>query len=169
MQQMATGDHGIHSVHVIQVVRSREKDYVIIHGHQMVGHNAWEVMAGCKNKQSNALPNIVVSFLMHQIDRIVSMSFIIMIFMLSYILIMLISTIVCVKDTYPKGLKWNCKKTYPCAKLARRNMCRKKYNQIMNRGSKNQISSWLQQQPVRNFCKKSCKNCVREYFTVPSI
>ena len=81
---------------------------------------------------------------------------------------MLISTIVCVKDTYPKGLKSNCKKTYPCAKLARRNMCRKRYNQIMSRGCKNQISSWFQKQLVRNFCKKSCKNCLGEYFILSS-
>ena len=62
---METGDRGIHSVHVIQVVRSREKDYVIIHGHQMVGHNVWEVMAGCMNKRLSALPDIVVRFVMH--------------------------------------------------------------------------------------------------------
>ena len=62
---METGDHGIHSVHVIQVVRSPEKDFVIIHGHQMVGHNVWEVMAGCTNKRLSALPDIVVRFVMH--------------------------------------------------------------------------------------------------------
>ena len=124
---------------------------------------------GRTHEQTVKCPTKYCGKVCYALDRQHNFYIIIIIFILSYILIMLISTIVCVKDTYPKGLKSNCKKTYPCAKLARRNMCRKKYNQIMNRGCKNQISSWLQQQPVRNFCKKSCKNCVREYFTVSSI
>ena len=69
-------------------------------------------------------------------------------------------SIVCVKDSYPKGLKDNCKKTYSCAILAKKGMCKKRYSQAMWSGCNNQISKWFQKQPVKNFCKKSCKNCI---------
>ena len=132
-------------------------------GTQCVGGN------GRMHEQTIKCPTRYCGKVCYALDMQHNFCIIIIIFILSYILIMLISTIVCVKDTYPKGLKSNCKKTYPCAKLARRNMCRKRYNQIMNLGCKNQISGWLQKQPVRNFCKKSCKNCLGEYFTLSSI
>ena len=68
--------------------------------------------------------------------------------------------IVCAKDTYPKGLKWNCRKSYSCTSLARSNMCKKKNIQVMSRGCSNQISQWNRNQVVRIYCKKSCANCI---------
>ena len=76
---------------------------------------------------------------------------------------MLYIYIVCVKDTYPKGLKANCKRLYSCARLQRNKMCTKKYAQAMNNACKNQLSKWLQGRPVRNFCKKSCRTCIRKF------
>ena len=38
-----------------------------------------------------------------------------------------------------------------------------RYHQSMNKGCKNQISKWLQNQQVKNFCKKSCGNCIRKF------
>ena len=70
----------------------------------------------------------------------------------------------CVKNGYPKGLKSNCIRAYSCAVLARRNMCGKKYSKSMSRGCNNQITKWSQNQLVRNFCKLSCKKCIRKYY-----
>ena len=75
---------------------------------------------------------------------------------------------------YPKGLKSNCIRAYSCAFLARGKMCGKKYNKAMSRGCNNQITKWSQNQLVRNFCKLSCKKCIRKYYpynfiyTIPS-
>ena len=77
--------------------------------------------------------------------------------------------LVCTKDTYPKGLKWNCKKTFSCAILAKRKSCGKRYMKAMNRGCNNQISKWLQKQLVKNFCKKACKNCVGKHLIYHSM
>ena len=71
--------------------------------------------------------------------------------------------LVCAKDAYPKGLKWNCKKSYSCQNLARRRMCLKKYSQAMNTGCNRQITNWAKTQVVRLFCKKSCGHCTRKF------
>ena len=73
--------------------------------------------------------------------------------------------IVCTKNTYPKGLQSNCKRTYSCAILAKRKMCGKKFSQAMSAGCNRQITKWLQKQLVKNFCKLSCNNCNRKCFT----
>ena len=70
------------------------------------------------------------------------------------------------KDAYPKGLKWNCKRAYSCATLAKRNNCGKKYVQAMSRSCTNQIPKWFQNQVVNKFCKNSCMNCVRKYIAI---
>ena len=70
------------------------------------------------------------------------------------------------KDAYPKGLKWNCKRAYSCAALAKRNKCGKKYVQAMSRSCSNQIPKWFQNQVVNKFCKKSCMNCIRKYIAI---
>ena len=70
------------------------------------------------------------------------------------------------KDAYPKGLKWNCKRAYSCATLAKRNKCGKKYVQAMSRSCSNQIPKWFQNQVVNKFCKKSCTNCMRKYIAI---
>ena len=70
------------------------------------------------------------------------------------------------KDAYPKGLKWNCKRAYSCATLAKRNKCGKKYVQAMSRSCSNQIPKWFQNQVVNKFCKKSCANCMRKCIAI---
>ena len=73
--------------------------------------------------------------------------------------------IACVKDTYPKGLKWKCKKEYSCKKLAK-NKCRKTFSKAISAACNRQISTWSRSEPVRNFCKKSCKKCIRKYIVI---
>ena len=61
--------------------------------------------------------------------------------------------LVCARDAYPKGLKWNCKKVYSCQKLAKRRLCGKKYIKAMNTGCNKQITNWAKTQIIRSFCR----------------
>ena len=68
----------------------------------------------------------------------------------------------CAKDTFPKNLKRNCKRKYPCALLAKRKKCHTTYWQAMNAACKRQLTVWYRAKLVRTQCKKSCNNCVRK-------
>ena len=68
----------------------------------------------------------------------------------------------CAKDTFPKNLKRNCKRKYPCALLAKRKKCHTTYWQAMDAACKKQLTVWYRLKRVRTQCKKSCNNCVRK-------
>ena len=80
-----------------------------------------------------------------------------------YMYVRYIFLIGCVKDVFPKGLRRDCRKKYPCAKLARKGLCRRKYSQAMSIGCKNQITKYWQNRMVEKSCKKSCNNCKRTF------
>ena len=128
---------------------------------KMTEKNVWEVMVLVRCKLPIAIPNIVVSPPRYLYGNLR--------LNLRYWCCLnayhkFIFKIACAKNTYPRGLKWNCKKAFSCVNLATRKSCGKRYTQAMNRGCNNQISKQLQRQFVRNFCKKACNNCIGKIF-----
>ena len=53
-----------------------------------------------------------------------------------------------------------CKKQFSCARLARHGKCRKKFKQSIYRYCKRNLPYGQQNAFVKNYCRKSCKNCV---------
>ena len=159
MQSMVNGGDGRLLLGVTRHVRKQEEDHVTVPLPQTTEEqNVRKEMAWLKCNRVIAHISIAVS----SYKSIVRYTYIYILGYLSLYAskISLVIKLVCAKDTYPRGLKLNCKKTFSCAILGRRGFCGKRYKQAMNRGCNNQIPKWLQSQFVWKFCKKSCKRCV---------
>ena len=64
------------------------------------------------------------------------------------------------KDVLPPTMTLQCKKAFSCAKLANQKRCTWKFKGSLNAKCKNLLKPWQQNAPVRNWCRKSCRNCV---------
>ena len=74
---------------------------------------------------------------------------------------MYVYIIACGVDRYPRNMA--CKVTYSCSKLANRKACKKKFNQVLPKWCWNKLAGRDRIQFVRNYCKRSCKNCVGRF------
>jgi hypothetical protein len=63
----------------------------------------------------------------------------------------------CGVDKYPKNYK--CRSTHTCAKLAVRKGCNKKFAQVVPRWCNLKLAVKDRRAVVKNYCKRSCKNC----------
>ena len=64
------------------------------------------------------------------------------------------------KDALPPKMTSYCKKQNSCARLARQGKCRKKFKQSIYRYCKRKLPHVQLNAYVKNYCRKSCKNCV---------
>ena len=53
-----------------------------------------------------------------------------------------------------------CKRQFSCARLARQRKCRWKFKGSLNRYCKRNLPHGQQNAFVKNYCRKSCQNCV---------
>ena len=66
--------------------------------------------------------------------------------------------VACGVDKYPRNMP--CRKTHACSKLAARRGCNKRFSQILPRWCWQKLSAKDRRQLVKNYCRKSCRNCV---------
>ena len=66
--------------------------------------------------------------------------------------------VACGVDKYPRNMP--CRKTHACSKLAARRGCNKRFSQILPRWCWQKLSAKDRRQLVKNYCRKSCRNCL---------
>ena len=66
--------------------------------------------------------------------------------------------IACGVDRYPRNMP--CRNSYSCPKLVARKGCNKKFTQVLPAWCWQKLSNWDRRQLVKNYCKRSCKNCL---------
>ena len=69
--------------------------------------------------------------------------------------------IACGVDRYPRNMP--CRNSYSCPKLANRKGCNKKFTQVLPVWCWQKLSNWDRRQLVKNYCKRSCKNCLGKW------
>ena len=70
------------------------------------------------------------------------------------------------KDALPPKMTSYCKKQNSCARLARQGKCRKKFKQSIYRYCKRKLPHVQLNAYVKNYCRKSCKNCVGTFIVL---
>ena len=68
-----------------------------------------------------------------------------------------ISEAPCGADKYPR--KMACINSFSCAALAKTKACSKRFNQALPKWCADKLTLWYRKQFVKNYCRKSCKNC----------
>ena len=87
----------------------------------------------------------------------------------SYVIILVICNfisyicmdIACGVDRYPKNMP--CRNSYSCPKLANRKGCNKKFTQVLPVWCWQKLSNRDRRQLVKNYCKRSCQNCLGKW------
>ena len=69
--------------------------------------------------------------------------------------------IACGVDRYPRNMP--CRNSYSCPKLANRKGCNKKFTQVLPAWCLQKLSNRDRRQLVKNYCKRSCKNCLGKW------
>ena len=69
--------------------------------------------------------------------------------------------IACGVDRYPRNMP--CRNAFSCHKLATRKGCNKKFTQVLPSWCWQKLSNWDRRQLVKNYCKRSCKNCLGKW------
>ena len=70
-------------------------------------------------------------------------------------------------DRYPTNMA--CKIAFSCTKLRAKSACNKKFSQILPRWCWIRLSGSDRQQPVKQYCRNSCKNCIGAFFNMLNI
>ena len=70
-------------------------------------------------------------------------------------------------DRYPTNMA--CKKAFSCTKLRAKSACNKKFSQVLPRWCWINLSGSDRQQPVKRYCRKSCRNCIGAFWNMLNI
>ena len=70
-------------------------------------------------------------------------------------------------DRYPTNMA--CKIAFSCTKLRAKSACNKKFSQVLPRWCWINLSGSDRQQPVKRYCRKSCRNCIGAFWNMLNI